>query len=638
MDRIQLLDDHLINKIAAGEVVERPCSVVKELVENAVDAGATKITVDIQDGGKKRILVSDNGCGMSPADAKKSLLRHATSKIKSAEDLFNLNTMGFRGEALASISAVCRFTLMTCEQGQIDGVKLQVTGDSDMASAPWQSSGGTTIICDDLFFNIPVRKKFLKASGSEYAAILELLQALALSNPTIDFTLIHNGKETLRAPAAVGGSDESPEKRLRKRFSQVMRGDAGLDMIYVEGDSQWGQMTALVSAPGVERASSKDVFLFVNGRWIKDKSLRFAVLRGYHSHLLRGRYPVAAVFLSIDSSLVDANVHPAKTEVRLQYAAEIHNMMAHAVRTGIRKGEWAASPSHPLFAQASAASSSEKDVDSLAPSSSSHSSHGTRAWRSQRTSPAVWRDVTPSFSMPRSGSEGREHGNDHLALGQNDFDSSVKPLGQIETKANLTSTQAVPWRELHYFGSVADCYLLFGHGERASGSRLLVVDQHAFHERIIYERLVRDQNLLKSSQALLVPECVHLGPQATATIKEMLPVLTSNGFALDVLDDSNVEVRAVPVLLAKSDITTLLETISEQSEKLPMHDNVGLLHDHLATFACHAAVRAGEAIGPDELKILLKEADDVDFYHNCPHGRRVIRWWEESQIGRWFDR
>jgi DNA mismatch repair protein MutL len=240
--------------------------------------------------------------------------------------------------------------------------------------------------------------------------------------------------------------------------------------------------------------------------------------------------------------------------------------------------------------------------------------------------------------MPRSGSEDREHGNDHSGLGQNDFDSSVKSLGQIETTANLSPTQTVPWRELRYFGSVADCYLLFGHGERASGSRLLVVDQHAFHERIIYERLVLDQNLLKSSQALLVPECVHLGPKATATIKEMLPVLTSNGFALDVLDDSNVEVRAVPVLLAKSDITTLLETITEQSEKLPMHDNVGLLHDHLATFACHAAVRAGEAIGPDELKILLKEADNVDFYHNCPHGRRVIRWWEESQIGRWFDR
>ena len=631
MDRIQLLDDNLINKIAAGEVVERPCSVVKELVENAIDAGASRITVDIQDGGKKRILVSDNGCGMSLADAKKSLLRHATSKIKTAEDLFNLSTMGFRGEALASISAVCRFTLMTCEQGQNEGVRLQINGDSDMVSAPWQSSGGTTIICDELFYNIPVRKKFLKASGSEYAAILELLQALALSNPKIDFTLIHNGKETLRATITPEAGQDTAEKRLRKRFSQVMKGDAGLDMIYVEGESQWGNMTALISAPGVERASSKDMFLFVNGRWIKDKSLRFAVLRGYHSHLLRGRYPVAALFLTIDSSLVDANVHPAKTEVRLQYASEIHNMMAHAVRAGIRKGEWAASPSHPVFAQPRGSFVGQSEEVS---GGSAESNHVSSVTRNERPSQAIWRDVTPRFSQTRSLSGGAEQESQLTNYAQTGLYSSTEPALTPESK----SEPGVPWRELRYFGSVADCYLLFGHGERASGARLLVVDQHAFHERIIYERLVRNQNLLKSSQALLVPECVHLGPKATATIKDLIPTLSSNGFVLDVIDDSNVEVRAVPVLLAKSDVATLLETIAEQSSKLPMYDNVGLLHDHLATFACHAAVRAGETIGPDELKILLNEADDVDFYHNCPHGRRVMRWWEESQIARWFDR
>ena len=631
MDRIQLLDDNLINKIAAGEVVERPCSVVKELVENAIDAGATRITVDIQDGGKKRILVSDNGCGMSPADAKRSLLRHATSKIKTAEDLFNLSTMGFRGEALASISAVCRFTLMTCEQGQNEGVRLQITGDSDMVSAPWQSSGGTTIICDELFYNIPVRKKFLKASGSEYAAILELLQALALSNPKIDFTLIHNGKETLRAPITPEAGPDTAEKRLRKRFAQVMKGDAGLDMIYVEGESQWGNMTALISAPGVERASSKDMFLFVNGRWIKDKSLRFAVLRGYHSHLLRGRYPVAALFLTIDSSLVDANVHPAKTEVRLQYASEIHNMMAHAVRAGIRKGEWAASPSHPIFAQSHAGSVSQSEEVAVGPDGLKQVSS---AWRNQRQSQASWRDVTPRFSQAYAPSGSAGQGDEVARSHQSSFDSVLDPGKVPESKADA----GVPWRELRYFGSVADCYLLFGHGERASGARLLVVDQHAFHERIIYERLVRNQDLLKSSQALLVPECVHLGPAATSAIKDMIPSLAKNGFVLDVIDDSNIEVRSVPVLLAKADVAALLETIAEQSSKLPMHDNVGLLHDHLATFACHAAVRAGETIGPDELKILLSEADDVDFYHNCPHGRRVMRWWEESQIARWFDR
>ena len=630
MDRIQLLDDNLINKIAAGEVVERPASVVKELVENALDAGATKITIDIQEGGRKRILVSDNGCGMSSSDATKSLLRHATSKIRTQEDLFNLNTMGFRGEALASISAVCRFTLMTCEQGKAEGVKLQVAGDGNLSSSPWQSSGGTTIICDDLFFNVPVRQKFLKAAASEYGAILELAQAVALANLSVDFTVVHNGKEVLRAPSVSDKSVEGSEKALRMRFSQVMRGDAGLAMIHAKAESQWGSLTALVSAPGVERTSAKDMFLFVNGRWVKDKSLRFAVLRGYHSHLLRGRYPVVALFLNIDSGLVDVNVHPAKTEVRIQYASEIHSMIASAVRDAIRKGEWAAAPTHPLFAssQASLSLDSNKDSDRrIETSSERHLSdrNGSR--------PPVWRDVTPNFArssvtMP-----------------------VIDGLGETDSKAPWSSTfsapevsnaakamQSIPWEELNFLGSIADCYLLFAHGDRASGARLLAVDQHAFHERVIYERLIRDENLLKASQPLLVPECVQLTPKAIETLKEVRGKLQQNGFSYDILNDTTIEVRALPVLLVKGDVTHLMEEIAEQSSRRPHENNAELMHEMLSTFACHAAVKAGERIGHEELKVLIREASEVDFYHNCPHGRRVFRWWDEAQIARWFDR
>ena len=240
MSRIQLLDDNLINKIAAGEVVERPASIVKELVENCIDAGATKIVVEIQEGGRKRILISDNGCGMSQADASKSLMRHATSKIKNAEDLFNLQTMGFRGEALASISSVCRFTLMTCEQGSLQGVRLHTEGGGAFDSTPWQSSGGTTIICDDIFYNVPVRQKFLKAAAAEYGAVLEFMLAVAMAFPKIDFTLIHNGKESLRAASVALTAEETQatsanpcaisERVLRARFAQVMKGDAGLKL------------------------------------------------------------------------------------------------------------------------------------------------------------------------------------------------------------------------------------------------------------------------------------------------------------------------------------------------------------------------------------------------------------------------
>lgn len=639
MARIQLLDDNLINKIAAGEVVERPASVVKELVENSLDAGATKITVELQEGGRKRILISDNGSGMSAADAAKSLLRHATSKIQTAEDLFNLNTMGFRGEALASISSVCRFTLMTCEQGSSEGVRLQADGGAPLASTPWQSSGGTTIICDDIFYNVPVRQKFLKSAQSEYGAVMEFMQAACLANPGVDFTLIHNSKEVLRAAAVTNDSNAQSESAIRGRFAQVMKGDAGLGMIFTKAASPWANLTALVSAPGVERGAAKDMFLFVNGRWIKDKSLRFAVLRGYHSHLLRGRYPVVAVFLTLDSGLVDANVHPAKTEVRLQYANEIHSMVASAVRDALRRGDWAAHASHPSLAGSGLGVSSagslreeKSDIDGL-------------VQRSQAT--ARWRDVTPEFSTaisyvaPKSGkgSGGWTSPSAPVTGTMNGFFERLSEPSVAATSPAMSATQSIPWRELQYFGSIADCYLLFSHGDRKSGSRLLAVDQHAFHERVLYERLARNEDLLKSSQTLLVPECVVLDAGAAGVIAELKPQLESNGFRIELIDETTIEVRAVPVLLAKSDLVRLFESLAQQdASALPLDSNIGLTHDILATMACHGAVRAGEQLGENELKMLIAESDDVDFYHNCPHGRRVFRWWDEAQIARWFDR
>jgi DNA mismatch repair protein MutL len=641
MNRIQQLDENLINKIAAGEVVERPASVVKELVENSIDAGATKITIELQDGGRQRIVISDNGHGMSPDDARLAIIRHATSKISSTEDLFNLQTMGFRGEALASISAVSRFVLMTCEQGKPEGVRLSTDGGGPLDVTPWQSSGGTTIICNDIFYNVPVRQKFLKSAQSEYGAVLELSQALALSHPEIDLTLVHNGKEVLRAPAVPGAG--LTESRLRARFAQVMRGDGGLAMVYKTAESPWATMTALASAPGVERGSAKDMFLFVNGRWVRDKSLRFAVLRGYHSHLLRGKYPVVALFLNLDAGLVDANVHPAKTEVRLQYANEIHGMVANAVREALRSAEWSAASSHQAIDRqeySSTAKAADDQSDDQSPDASKvfggfsreRSFSGSAPKDAPYTPrPARWHDVTPEVSVA-SRSQDRSQGNPGL------FDSLA--LTRPPTKAMTESfAETIPWKELCYMGSIADCYLLFSHGNRQSGSRLLGVDQHAFHERVLYERLIRNTDLLCSSQRLLVPEGVTLEPGEIDSLRQLKTTMEQNGFSYDVIDDQTIEVRAVPVILAKADISQLMEAIARhESSAMPIDGNVGLAHDMLATMACHGAVRAGEALGEAELRMLIGEASDVDFYHNCPHGRRVFRWWDEAQIARWFDR
>ena len=658
MSRIQLLDDNLINKIAAGEVVERPASIVKELVENCIDAGATKIVVELQEGGRKRILISDNGCGMSAADASKSLLRHATSKIKNAEDLFNLQTMGFRGEALASISAVCRFTLMTCEQGSMHGIRLHTEGGGTFDETPWQSSGGTTIICDDIFYNVPVRQKFLKAAAAEYGAVLEFMLAVAIAYPKIDFTMVHNGKESLRAAAVVFTPDEiqaseanpsaMSERVLRTRFAQVMKGDAGLGMVFTQAQTPYATMTALISAPGVERGSPKDMVLFVNGRWVKDKSLRFAVLRGYHSHLLRGKYPVVAVFIHLDSGLVDANVHPAKTEVRLQYANEIHSMVASGIREGLRRADWASHASTGTSFPAAVATSHAMLQSHSSPSPWNESASGgggrVRAFSERETSAKgpIWRDVTPvsagMFDDLASGRQESRPASPDL-WGTVDSSSIFSPTSSQLGPAGAGVIQTVPWDELSYLGSVADCYLMFSHGDRRSGARMLAVDQHAFHERVLYERLIRNTDLLQSSQSLLVPEGVTLRREAVEAIRSLKPQLEANGFRIEIIDETMVEVRAVPVLLSKSDLQVLMESLAEHEHSpMPLDGNVGLAHDILATMACHSAVRAGEKLGDVELKMLINEARDVDFFHNCPHGRRVFRWWDEAQIGRWFDR
>jgi DNA mismatch repair protein MutL len=485
---------------------------------------------------------------------------------------------------------------------------------------PWQSAGGTTIICDDIFFNVPVRQKFLKSAASEYGAVLELVQAIALSRPDLDLTLAHNGRETLRA-IGITDLESARESVLRKRFAQVARADGDCELIYKESSSDWGSMTALLSAPGVERGSAKDMFIFVNGRWVRDKSLRFAVLRGYHSHLLRGKYPVVALFLTMDPALIDANVHPAKTEVRLQYAQEIHGMVAAAIRDGLRQAHWAA-PAQPSYQ-----ADDSPDFPNITPRRESGVfAPAASRWSEPTSKPPVWKDVTPSF-----------HGEIEPRKPRLE---SFASQGLFEAPAPARpSLESIPWGELCYMGSIADCYLMFSHGDRSSGARMLVLDQHAFHERVMYERLVRDRDLLSRGQPLLVPEAVMLSPAEVERLRDMREVLHSNGFRFEILSGEAIEVRSVPVILAKADIQGLFEAMAGHAgELVPMDDNAGLAHDLLSTIACHSAVRAGEPLGPQELKVLLNEARDVDFFHNCPHGRRVFRWWDESQIARWFDR
>ena len=601
MGKIQLLADDVINKIAAGEVVERPASVVKELVENALDAGARSIQVEIEDGGRKAIAISDDGHGMDEGDALLALQRHATSKIKSVDDLYVTSTMGFRGEALASIASVSRLTLTTRERNSGSATRIEMNGPGgpvvqrEVSAAP-----GTTLACRDLFYNVPARQKFLKSTASELGAITDFFDAAILCWPHIRLRLVHNNREVVASAAVTTGAGEGSvcgigEASLRARAAAVFGEDVASKLIYINEADSHAAVEGLISPPGLEKANGKSMFTFVNQRWVKDKTLRYAVQRGYHSHLMRGKYPVVALHVVIDPSLVDVNVHPAKTEVRFQYGSEVQGVIFKAIMKGLRRADWA---------MPDKAGDGEEEKEK----------RGFFA-------PLRMTEATPlrMTAEPRMTDGAEKRG-------------FFAPLRMTESApVRMTESASIPWDTMSYLGSVGRCYLMFTDGER-----LLAVDQHAWHERIIFERLNRDRSLLHQSQTLMIPESVDLTADQRDRLRAGSEILAANGFNLDFIDDTTVEVKGIPTILAHRDPQEMLGAIADSG--FAGNPTADLAQNLLATYACHSAVRAGEDLGPDELRRLMREASEVDFQHNCPHGRRVFRWWETSQIAGWFDR
>jgi DNA mismatch repair protein MutL len=622
---IQLLNDDVINKIAAGEVVERPASVVKELVENAIDAGARRIEVRLELGGTALLSVSDDGRGMDRADAKAALQRHATSKIANTDDLFQIATMGFRGEALASIASVSKFTLCTVQPDADHGTKVVANGGSDLDVRDWNGPAGTTITVENLFYNVPVRAKFLKSPATEYAQCLELIHAFSLCHPGVGFTLIHNNKEQFSVPALDTEADGVfGEAALLSRAKSVVGKDAA-SLVYVQDESRFGRVEALVSPPGIEKTSGKHLFLFVNKRWVKDKTVRYGVMRGYHTHLLKGRYPIAIVRLHMDPTLVDVNVHPAKTELRFQYPSDVQALLAQAIRKGLRNPVWTSPAGDDAPQQSEPRIPFETEV-------STRSYNSSLSYRpTSTTTVQSFRGHGPKFGAGKDFSSPSISGPEDLERML--ATSHYSKAAELETE----SSSRVPWEDLTYVGCFADCYLLF-----SDENRLLAVDQHAFHERILYERLKKDQNLLKQTQRLLMPEAIDLRPSQVAFLASEKDALAERGFGFEIESESCIAVTCVPAILAGKDLVGViaelagdpsdLDTAGDYKNRLDSADLV------LATIACHSAVRSGEHLSDDDLAFLIKEAATVDFYHNCPHGRRVFRWWSKGQVARWFDR
>ena len=576
MARIQVLPETLANQIAAGEVIERPAAVVKELVENALDAGARRIEVDLLDGGRKLIKVTDDGSGMSREDAALSLQRHATSKLRSKDDLFAVKSYGFRGEALPSMAAVSRFALLTCEPGALKGTRIEVEGGSVGAPQDAGAPPGTTVEVRDLFWNVPARRKFLKRAQAEQAQCVEAVLRLALPRHEVSFT-VREGDRTF-AQLHAGPDHAVLAARAEEALGREVRGQ----LLPFEGRSRGVRAHGLAVSPAVEYGSARNVWLFVNGRAIRDRSLTHAVLRAYGELMPHGRYPGALVFLEVDAAEVDVNVHPAKAEVRLADPRAAWDAVQAALSPLLASGEW-------LRSLAQQTPRVAEPVER----------YGARV-------PASW-------WMPAQ------------------TQTQTQPPAQ---QSQLVQPPAF-FSGLRYLGQLHRTYLV------CEGPRgLVLVDQHAAHERMNYQRL---RAAAKGPvQPLLVPIVVQLAAPAAARIADAADLLRSIGVELEAFGGASAAIKALPGPLLRLDESALGPLLSDLAEELSAHgrgESLERLRDALlARAACHGSVRAHDALAAGEAQALLDALDATDYGARCAHGRPVVAEWSEAEIERRFGR
>ncbi|OYX66533.1 MAG: DNA mismatch repair protein MutL [Sphingomonadales bacterium 32-64-17] len=582
MSKIRRLPEHLVNRIAAGEVVERPASALKELVENAIDAGATRVLVAIEDGGLGSIEVTDDGCGMTPEEMSLALERHATSKLPD-EAIEQVATLGFRGEALPSIASVARLTLESRPRGSDQGWRRVVDHGAVIADEPAALPPGTRVRMEELFAKVPARRKFLRTARSEYGACHEVVRRLAMARPDIAFTFEHGGR---RIFSVQGG--EGTETRVAQIIARELK-ENGVAIEFERGDIR---LSGIAGLPTYNRGVADHQYLFVNGRPVKDRLLTGAVRGAYADMLARDRHAVLALFLDLPPEEVDVNVHPAKTEVRFRDSNGIRGFIVSGLRQALSSGD-------RRSAQApDAAAMGRWQAEPRTPTPALHSLFTGRDWSAPSSSPstvaerpALFGDSAPVHDAP----QGRAEPAEPIAAEEADY-----PLGIAR-------------------GQVANTYIV---AESAEG--LILVDQHAAHERIVLERLraagVGDK--VAASQALLMPEVVELDEPACDRIEDCAEDLGKLGLAVERFGPAAMLVRAMPASLKKADPAKLLSDIADDIAANGSALLLGERIEHvLATMACHGSVRAGRVLNVAEMNALLREMETTPRSGQCNHGR-----------------
>jgi DNA mismatch repair protein MutL len=600
---VRQLPEQVVNRIAAGEVVERPASVVKELVENAVDAGASRIDIFTDGGGRRRIGITDDGSGMTYGDLALAVDRHATSKLDD-EDLLHIRTLGFRGEALPSIGAVARLAITTRHAGEPHAWSLSVDGGEKSPVMPAALSQGTRVEVSDLFYATPARLKFLKTDRTEAEAIREVVRRLAMARPDIAFTLA--GEE--RAPVTWAAALPGTPGRLT-RLGDILGADFRRSAIEVRSEREGVVIEGFAAAPSLTRANALGQYLFVNGRPVRDKLIIGAVRAAYSDYLPRDRHPVVALFVTLDPQEVDANVHPAKTEMRFRNAGLVRALIVHALKDGLaREGK------------RTAANSDGAAIASFRPSFAPRPNNWD--WR---RSPAYPVGPTPAFdgtavtALAEPGQAAFDVGTPTADVRFEQAPSADlldRPLGAARTQIHET-------------------YIV---SQTRDG--LIVVDQHAAHERIVYEKL--KASLARNGvqrQILLIPEIVEMDEATVEKLVARADELASFGLGIESFGPGAVAVRETPSLLGKTNAASLLrdlaEHMAEWDEALPLERR--LLHV-AATMACHGSVRAGRILKPEEMNALLREMEDTPNSGQCNHGRPTYVELKLSDIEKLFGR
>lgn len=611
-NRINVLDEHTANRIAAGEVVERPMSVVKELVENSIDAGATQITVTLEEGGKDLIKITDNGCGMTRDDAILSLQRHATSKISDADDLDAISTLGFRGEALPSIASVSVIEMISKFEDSLDGVRLEVEAGTIVNLESVGAPQGTTIAIRKLFFNTPARLKFLKTAQTELSHITDTVGRFAMAYPNIHFRLIHNSREVLSSPAT-GNSLNS--------INQVLGKDVAKQMVPILFETQAMKVSGFISRPTLTKINRQEQFFFVNGRAIRSRTITHAIDQAYRGLLQSSRYPVAVIFVDLVPELVDVNVHPTKSEVKFSSEHEIHSAVHRAANEALMEG--AAAPSltdspqrqplnlrtqpspGPQYRQNSLLSASEPDLTAFKEALAQRRIEAVLG-EAVKDDPFVW-----------------ERG-----AGVPVEDSPVP-------EADFESVRTVALRSIRVIGQARNTYII-----AQCDDGVLLIDQHVAHERVLYDRMRKSEKEKGAViQRLVIPLTLSFSARESTVILQRLEQIKQSGFELEEFGGDTFVLRGAPALIKPKDVDAVLRDMVQELIDLSVAKHLLVRPDQvLITASCKMAVKAGESLSMEEMERLIEDLLTCENPFVCPHGRPIIVSLSNWELDRKFRR